>query len=201
MSRNETIIPQLTKALNNQNKNENIYISLNNLEIYNIDSGRLVDYSGSEPESEGEQDRAGVSPTRHPSSPPSSGSPSPSPEQRRRNRQAEQVLANFGSASLLALLGESLRREQSDRNMVLQRALHDAGAFRVRVTFPIMLNQYKYMKFFDIDTSKVSQKMAGYLAIKVQTWDDAKLVYKLETEGLAILHAQQELTTLRILSR
>ena len=76
--------------------------------------------------------------------------------------QAEQVLANFGSASLLALLGESLRREQADRNMALQRALHDAGAFRV------------------------SQKMAGYLAHKVGTWEDAKRVYNLKTEGLAI---------------
>ena len=100
--------------------------------------------------------------------------------------QAEQVLANFGSASLLALLGESLRREQTDRNMALQRALHDAGAFRVRINFPFTLNQYNYIKIFDINTFKVSQKMAGYLAHKVKTWEDAKRVYNLETEGLAI---------------
>ena len=100
--------------------------------------------------------------------------------------QAEQILANFGSASLLALLGESLRREQTDRNMALQRALHDAGAFRVRINFPITLNQYNYMKIFDINTFKVSQKMAGYLAHRVKTWEDAKRVYNLESEGLAI---------------
>ena len=62
--------------------------------------------------------------------------------------QAEHVLANFGSNSLLALLGESLRREQSDRNMALQRAIHDAGAFRVRTTTLITRNQYNYIKIF-----------------------------------------------------
>ena len=107
--------------------------------------------------------------------------------------QAEHVLANFGSNSLLALLGESLRREQSDRNMSLQRAIHDARAFPVRTTTLITRNQYNNIKIFDINTPKVSQKMAGYLAGSIRTWEGAKRVYNLETEGLAIFACQFEM--------
>ena len=42
------------------------------------------------------------------------------------------------------------------------------------------------MKIFDINTPKVTQKMAGYLAHQVRTWDEAKRLYSMETEGLAI---------------
>ena len=116
---NETFTPP-------DNQNVNVCRSFSNHNICNNDSGRLVNYSGSEPESEEEQDRNKESP-RHPASPPSPStppSPSPSLQQRRRNMQAEHVLANFGSNSLLALLGESLRREQSDRNMALSGKNH-----------------------------------------------------------------------------
>ena len=64
--------------------------------------------------------------------------------------QAEHVLANFGSNSLLALLGESLRREQSDRSMALQRAKNNARAFWVRTTTLITRNQYNYIKWHGI---------------------------------------------------
>ena len=70
--------------------------------------------------------------------------------------------------------------------MALQRAIHDAGAFRVRTSIPVTWNQPKHMKIFDINTVKVSQKMAGYLANRVRTWEEAKEIYSLETEGLAI---------------
>ena len=96
------------------------------------------------------------------------------------------MLANFRSRTILALLGESLRREESERNAALQRALHDAGAFKVQNTIPIKWNPLGYMKIFDINTPKVTQKMAGYLAHQVRTWDEAKRLYSMETEGLAI---------------
>ena len=47
---NETFTPP-------DNQNVNVCRSFNNHNIYNNDSGRLVNYSGSEPESEEEQDR------------------------------------------------------------------------------------------------------------------------------------------------
>ena len=70
--------------------------------------------------------------------------------------------------------------------MALQRALHDAGAFRVRSTIPVLRNQPTYKKIFDINALKVSQKMAGYLAHRVRTWEECKQLYNMETEGLAI---------------
>ena len=142
---NELIISHPAKASNSMNHHQkDLYISLNTHDIYNIHSG-LVLYSGSESESEEEsvqeilrspsvQEVSRESlldqPTQAPS-PSVSHSPTPSPTQRRRNQQAEYVLANFGSRSLLALLTESLRREESERSMALQRLIHDAGALRV----------------------------------------------------------------------
>ena len=43
-----------------------------------------------------------------------------------------------------------------------------------------------YMKIFDINLPKVTQKMAGYVAHNVKTWAQAKDLYDKETEGLAI---------------
>ena len=109
---NETIITPSTKASNNTNPHKDLYITLNNHDIYNIHSGRLVQYSGSESDSEEERDRESI--LEYPNQAPSpSASPSPSPHQRRRNQQGEHVLANFVSRTLLALLGEALRREDS----------------------------------------------------------------------------------------
>ena len=39
------------------------------------------------------------------------------------------------------------------------------------------------MKIFDINTPKVTQKMAGYMANRVRTWAEAKQLYEMETEG------------------
>ena len=84
------------------------------------------------------------------------------------------------------LLGESLRREESERQAALQRIIHDAGAFRVRDTIPIKWAPLRYMKIFDINTPKVTQKMAGYMANRVKTWAQAKQLYEMESNGLAI---------------
>ena len=79
-----------------------------------------------------------------------------------------------------------MRREESERNAALQRALHDAGAFKVQTTIPIKWNPLSYVKIFDINTPKVTQKMAGYLANQVRTWAEAKHLFEMESEGLAI---------------
>ena len=73
-------------------------------------SGRLVEYSGSDSDSD---DGVRELSPRTPSTP---VLPSPSPEQRRRNQQGEAILNNFGSRSILYLLGESLRREEGSGN-------------------------------------------------------------------------------------
>ena len=127
MKENETFIPHTIKASNNIYLPKDLYISLHNKNAYNIHSGRLVEYSGTDSETEEAREQS-------PPAPSTPASPSPSPEQRRRNQQGETILNNFGSCSILYLLGESLGREESVRQSALQRIMHDAGAFRVRDT-------------------------------------------------------------------
>ena len=43
-----------------------------------------------------------------------------------------------------------------------------------------------YVKIFDINFSKVSQKLAGYTAHGIKTWAQAKQAYNWEANGLAI---------------
>ena len=43
-----------------------------------------------------------------------------------------------------------------------------------------------YVKIFDINSPKVSQKLAGYTANNIKTWAQAKQAYNWETNGLAI---------------
>ena len=184
---NKLVIPHFAKAPNSMNLHQkDLYVSINTQDIYNIHSG-LVTYSGSESEEEeNAQEVSRESLLDQPTqavSPSALLSPTPSPTQMRRNQQAEQVLANFGSRSLLALLTESLRREESDRTMALQRVMHNAG---VRPSIKIKWSPLLCMKIFDINTHKVSQKMAGYLAYQIRTWAEAKEAYNLESEGLAI---------------
>ena len=42
------------------------------------------------------------------------------------------------------------------------------------------------VKIYDINSPKVSQKLAGYMANQIKTWDQAKQVYNIESNGLAI---------------
>ena len=148
-------------------------------------SGRLVQYSSdssaddsSEGEGAGEQ-----SPRAAPSTP---ASPSLSPEQSRRNAQGEAVLNTFGSRGILYLLGEALRREDSIRQSALQRVMHDAGAFRVSDSTLTRWSPNHYLKIYDVNNPKVSQKIAGYMAHNIKTWAQAKEVCERETNGLAI---------------
>ena len=73
-----------------------------------------------------------------------------------------------------------------ERNAALQRALHDAKVFKVQTTILIKWNLLSYKRIFDINTPKVTQKMAGYLAHQVRTFAQAKQLCEMETEGLAI---------------
>ena len=43
-----------------------------------------------------------------------------------------------------------------------------------------------YVKIFDINSPKVSQKLAGYTAHSIKTWAQAKQAYNWEANGLAI---------------
>ena len=79
-----------------------------------------------------------------------------------------------------------MRREESIRQSALQRIIHDAGAFRVRDPILTKWAPLHYLKIFDVNTPKVTQKMAGYMAHRVKTWAQAKEVYERETDGLAI---------------
>ena len=121
---NEPIILHFTKAILDKYTPRDIYMPINNHDTYNTHSGRLVEYSGTESEGEGDSRPTATRPASPRPSP--SASPSPSPTQRRRNFQGEHVLANFGSRTILALLGEALRREDATRNIAFQRVLHDA---------------------------------------------------------------------------
>merc|ERR1711954_215562 len=113
-------------------------------------------------------------------------SPPPSPAQRRRNEQGEAILNSFSSRGILYLLGESLRREDSIRQSALQRIMRDAGAFRVRDSIITKWTPLHYVKIFDINSPKVSQKLAGYMANSIKTWAQAKKAYDWEANGLAI---------------
>ena len=42
------------------------------------------------------------------------------------------------------------------------------------------------MKIYDVNTPKVSQKIAGYMANGIRTWAQAKEVWERESNGLAI---------------
>merc|ERR1712081_157066 len=149
-------------------------------------SGRLVEYSSdsnSDSENGNDQEGAIESPQPAPSTP---ASPSPSPTQRRRNQQGEAVLNTFGSRGILYLLGESLRREQSIRESAMQRILRDAGVFRVRDTIIMKWAPIRYVKIFNINLSKASQRVGTYMATNIKTWAQAKQAYDYETNGLAI---------------
>ena len=67
---NETIITPSTKASNNTNPHKDLYMALNNHDIYNIHSGRLVQYSGSESKGGGRQGQGEYLGSAHPSTQP-----------------------------------------------------------------------------------------------------------------------------------
>merc|ERR1711954_240968 len=151
-------------------------------------SGRLVEYSTDTDSDASTQERVGaragdVSPHPAPSTP---ASPSPSPEQTRRNAQGEAVLGTFGSRAILYLLGEAMRREDSIRQSALQRVIRDAGAFWVSDSIPTIWSPNYYLKIYDVNNFKVSQKIAGYMAHNIKTWAQAKEVVEREQNSLAI---------------
>ena len=49
---------------------------------------------------------------------------------------------------------------------------------------PLLPNHY--LKIYDVNNSKVSQKYAGYMAHSIKTWEQAKKAVEKEQEGLAI---------------
>ena len=128
-------------------------------------------------------DDSPVSPHLTPGAP---ASPSPSPEQSRRNAQGEAVLGTFGSRAILYLLGEAMRREDSIRQSALQRVIRDSGAFRVSDSILTSWSPNHYLKIYDVNNPKVSQKIAGYMAHNIKTWAQAKEVVQREQNGLAI---------------
>merc|ERR1711954_99523 len=145
-------------------------------------SGRLVEYSTDSDSDASVQERAGaragdVSPHLTPGTP---ASPSPSPEQTRRNAQGEAVLGAFGSRAILYLLGEALRREDSIRQSALQRIIHDAGAFRVSNPILTRWSPNHYLKIYDVNNVKVSQKISEYMAHNIRSWAQAKEVVERE---------------------
>ena len=64
--------------------------------------------------------------------------------------------------------------------------MRDAGAFRVRDSLLTKWAPLQYLKIFDKNYLKVSQKMAGYMANGIKTWAQAKKAYEWEANGLAI---------------
>ena len=92
----------------------------------------------------------------------------------------------FGSRGILYLLGESLRREETVRQSAMQRIIRDAGVFRVRDSIIMKWAPLYYVKIFDINFPKVSQKLGCYLAKDIKTWAQAKQAYDFESNGLAI---------------
>ena len=170
----ETEINRVDNGVGNNDDSAKIEIEINRMdndsgynvkEIHENYSGRLVEYPSDSNDSDSDastQERADPEPVSPHPTPGTPASPSPSPTQRRRNEQGEAVLSTFSSRGILYLLQESLRRENSIRQSALQRIIRDAGVFQV------------------------SQKLAGYMANQIKTWDQAKQAYNIESNGLAI---------------
>ena len=95
------------------------------------------------------------------------------------------MLDHFTARQLMSLTAERMQCEDCERQAALQRAIMDAGVFKVQTTLSLNWDIYKYIKIFDTNFVKVQQKLAGYLAHQVKSVADAKKLFQIETDGLA----------------
>ena len=115
--------------------------------------------------------------TRHPHQPPRF-------EDLERQAQVAYILGNFNSMELLGLTRDRAHWEGMQRQATFQRVLEDTKVFKVLLDLYLQLTHDPYIKIYDT-TDKVTQKLAGHLALDITSLGKAKRLFRIETDGLA----------------
>ena len=94
------------------------------------------------------------------------------------------ILATFNSLELLDLTRERANWEGAMRQAAYRRVLKFAKVFKVILDHYTLITNATCIKIYDINI-KVTQKLAGHLALDVTSLEKAKRLFKIETDGLA----------------
>ena len=101
-----------------------------------------------------------------------------------RQAQIAYILGNYNSIELMGLTRDRAHYEGVQRQAAFQRVLQDAKVFKVLLDIYQQLTYDPHIKLYDINV-KVTQKLAGHLALDITSLDKAKRLFHIETDGLA----------------